>query len=150
MTSSGRAPRILLPFVACLALLPASGLAQSAAGEIVGQKIPVPGDQVEGTSAKLSEVEAEIVARLPPQEQAERLLQYAISHHVGATDEIKARVRTWRGVISFTTALDTLLDVARNGDDLRFRAAALEIELAALNIAKASAAADALLRSEER
>ena len=75
----------------------------------------------------------------------ERLLQYAISHHVGATDYIKARVSAWRGVIAFTTALDTLLDVARNGDDLRVRAAALEIELAALNIAKTSAQADALL-----
>jgi hypothetical protein len=61
---------------------------------------------------------------------AERLLQYAISHHLGATEEIKARVNGWRGAIKTTPSLETLLDVARNGDDLRVRAAAIEIELA--------------------
>ena len=86
-----------------------------------------------------------MVAAMPPQQQAERLLQYAISHHVGATDEIKARVNGWRGVIAITPAMETLLDVARNGADLRVRAAAIEIELAALNIAKTAAQVDALL-----
>ena len=43
-----------------------------------------------------------MVAAMAPQGQAERLLQYAISHHVGATDEIKARVNGWRGAIAFT------------------------------------------------
>jgi hypothetical protein len=119
--------------------------AQSAPGEIVGRKLPVPGARVEGTTAKLSEVEAEMVARLAPQPQVERLLQYAISHHAGATDEIKARVRGWRGQISRTEALATLLDVAMNGDDLRVRAAASEIELAVLNMAKATAQVDVLL-----
>jgi hypothetical protein len=95
--------------------------------------------------AKLSEVEAELVAGMAPQAQAERLLQYAISHHLGATEEVKARVNGWRGAIRSTTSLETLLDVARNGDDLRVRAAAIEIELAAMNIAKTSAQADALL-----
>ena len=107
--------------------------------------MPVPGGRVEGTTAKLSEVEAEMVAGMGPQGQAERLLQYAISRHVGATDDIKARVNGWRGPITFTPALSTLLDVARNGDDLRVRAAAIEIELAALNIAKTGAQVDALL-----
>jgi hypothetical protein len=119
--------------------------AQTAPGEIAGHKLPVPGDKVEGTTAKLSEVEVEMVARLPPQGQAERLLQYAISHHVGATDDIKVRVKGWRGAITFTPALETLLDVARNGDDLRVRAAAIEIELAALNIMKTAPQVDALL-----
>jgi hypothetical protein len=86
-----------------------------------------------------------MVAGMPPQGQAERLLQYAISHHVGATDEIKARVDGWRGAIESTPSLETLLDVARNGDDLRVRAAAIEIELAAMQIAKTSAEVDALL-----
>jgi hypothetical protein len=130
------------------ALFAASSLplaAQTAPGEITGHKVPVPGERVEGTTAKLSEVEAELVARMKPQGQAERLMQYAISHHIGATDDIKARVKGWRGLIAFTPALETLLDVARNGDDLRVRAAASEIELAALNIAKSAAQVDALL-----
>ena len=121
-------------------LLPSTRVvAQGGATEIVGHKLPVPGARVKGTTARLSEVEAAMVARLPPQHQAERLLQYAISHHTGATDEIKARVREWRGSIARSNALDTLMEVALNGSDLRVRAAACEISLAVLNIAKAAA-----------
>ena len=118
---------------------------QSAPGEIIGLKIPIPGDQVAGTTSKLSEVEAELVARMAPQGQAERLLQYAIARHVGATDEIRARLPDWKGRITITPALDALLDAARNGDDLRVRAASLEIELAAMNISKTAAQVDALI-----
>jgi hypothetical protein len=106
----------------------------------------VPGRTVEGTTAKLSEVEAELVAALPPQGQAERLLQYAISHHVGATSAVRARVNQWRGVIALEPTLNTLLDVARNGADLRVRAAAIEIELAARDLFKTVAQVDALSR----
>ena len=137
--------RVLLSFGLVSLSLARHPAAQSAPGEIIGRKLPVPGAKVEGTTAKLSEVEAEMVARLPPQPQAERLLQYAISHHTGATDEIKARVREWRGEISRTASLATLLDVAMNGDDLRVRAAAEEIELSLLDIAKSTAQADVLL-----
>ena len=127
------------------ALVPAPSAAQSLPNEIVGHKIRVPGDKVEGTTEKLSEVERLIVEALPPQQQAERLLQYAISHHVGATDEIKVRVKEWRGTIATSQAMETLLDVARNGANLRVRAAAIEIELAAMNMAKTAGQVDALL-----
>ncbi len=128
------------------ALVPATpSAAQSLPNEIVGHKIRVPGDKVEGTTEKLSEVERLIVEALPPQQQAERLLQYAISHHVGATDEIKARVKEWRGTITTSQAMETLLDVARNGANLRVRAAAIEIELAAMNMAKTAGQVDVLL-----
>jgi len=118
---------------------------QSVPGEIVGLKIPVPGDKVAGTTAKLSEVEADMIAHMPPQGQAERLLEYAIARHIGATDDIKARVPDWKGRIAITPALDALLDAARNGDDLRVRAASLEIELAAMNLSKTAPQVDALL-----
>lgn len=127
-------------------LLPATPIAaQSLPNEIIGNKIRVPGDKVDGTTAKLSEVERELVDALPPQGQAERLLQYAISQHVGATDEIKARVKGWRGLIKTTPALETLTDVARNGANLRVRAAAIEIELTAMNMARTAGQVDALL-----
>jgi hypothetical protein len=128
-----------------IALLPGYVAAQSLPNEIIGHRIRVPGGNVDGTTASLSEVERELVEALAPQQQAERLLQYAISHHVGATDEIKARVTRWRGVISITEAMATLLDVARNGSDLRVRAAAIEIELASFNIAKTTAQVETLL-----
>ena len=141
----GRRALLCALLAGCVVGLSSPLLAQSSPGEIGGHKIPVPGERVEGTTAKLSEVEAELVARMDPQGQAERLLQYAISHHVGATDDLKARVKGWRGLIAFTPALNTLLDVARNGDDLRVRAAAIEVELAAMNIAKSAAQVEALL-----
>jgi hypothetical protein len=137
---------LAVAFVAASFLHPRRPAAQGLPGEIAGHKVPVPGAKVEGTTAKLSEVEAEMVAGMAPQPQAERLLQYAISHHLGATEEIKARVRSWHGAIKSTAALETLLDVARNGDDLRVRAAAIEIELAAMNIGKTSSQVDALLQ----
>jgi hypothetical protein len=139
-----RLARLLVGLVAGFLMLPPAG-AQTLPGEITGHKVPVPGTKVEGTTAKLSEVEADMVAAMGPQGQAERLLQYAISHHVGATDAIRARVNGWRGAIVFSAALNTLLDVARNGDDLRVRAAAIEIELAASNVVRTAAQVDALL-----
>jgi HEAT repeat protein len=118
-------------------------------GEIVGQKLPVPGKPVHGTTSQLSEVERDMVDHMAPQQQAERLLQYAISHHRGATDEIKARVKEWRGQIKQTDSLTTLMDVALNGDDLRVRAAVFEIDLAVANLAKSNEDADTLLRLDE-
>jgi HEAT repeats len=128
-----------------IGLLPIHAAAQSLPADIIGHRIRVPGASVDGTTARLSEVERELVDALAPQQQAERLLQYAISHHVGATDEIKARVAGWRGVINLTDAMATLLDVARNGSDLRVRAAAIEIELASFNAAKTGPQVDTLL-----
>jgi hypothetical protein len=122
-------------------------VAQTLPGEIAGHRIRVPGEPVDGTTAKLSEVEAEMVAAMAPQGQAERLLQYAISRHVGATDAIKVRVTDWRGVITSTPALETLLDVARNGADLRVRAAAVEIDLAIANVAKTRDQVEAQLQT---
>jgi hypothetical protein len=133
----------------CMILISSLVSGQSMPGEIVGQKLPVPGKPVHGTTSQLSEVERDMVDHMPAQQQAERLLQYAISHHRGATDEIKARVRQWRGQIKQTDSLVTLMDVAMNGDDLRVRAACFEIDLAVANLAKTSAQVDALLQLAE-
>ena len=141
--SRGRLP------VVCTLLIGGLAYGQSMPGEIVGEKLPVPGKPVHGTTSQLSEVERDMVDHMAPQQQAERLLQYAISHHRGATDEIKARVKQWRGQIRQTDSLTTLMDVALNGDDLRVRAAVFEIDLAVANLAKTNEEADALLKLGE-
>ena len=133
----------------CMILISSAVSGQDMPGEIIGQKLPVPGRPVHGTTSQLSEVERDMVDHMPAQQQAERLLQYAISHHRGATEEIKARVRQWRGQIKQTDSLVTLMDVAMNGDDLRVRAACFEIDLAVANLAKTSAQVDALLQLAE-
>ncbi len=55
-------------------------------------------------------------------------------------------MKGWRGTITRTPSLDTLLDVSLNGDNLRARAASCQIELAARDVAKSSAQVDALVR----
>jgi hypothetical protein len=114
-------------------LITALASGQGMPREIVGNQLPVPGRPI----------------HMAPQQQAERLLQYAISHHRGATDEIKARVKQWRGQIKQTDSLVTLMDVAMNGDDLRVRAAVFEIDLAVANLTKSREQADALLQLAE-
>jgi HEAT repeats len=135
--------------LACAILISTMAYGQSVPGEIVGQRLPVPGRPVSGTTSQLSEVEREMVDHLPAQQQAERLLQYAISHHRGATDEIKVRVKQWRGQLKQTDSLVTLMDVAMNGDDLRVRAACFEIDLAVANLPKNSETAETLLQLAE-
>src|SRR5215472_1656923 len=139
----------LRPVAAVLLCLAGTQLlpAQSAPGEIIGNKLPVPGKDVHGTTSKLSEVERDIVDNMDAQHQAEKLLQYAISHHHVATREIKLRAPGWRGQIALTSSMMTLMEVALNGEDLRVRAAAFEIDLAARNIEKTAATAGALIRS---
>lgn len=139
------AMRTILSVLVVAGAVAVPAAAQSLPNEIIGHRIPVPGPKVDGTTESLSEVERELVDALATQQQAERLLQYGISHHAGATDEIKARVGSWRGTITFTDSMSTLLDVARNGADLRVRAAAIEIELACFNIAKSAAQVDTLV-----
>lgn len=143
------APLPVLPALACAVLITALAAGQSQPGEIVGHKLPVPGQPVHGTTDQLSEVEREMVERLDPQQQAERLLQYSISHHRGATDEIKARAKRWRGQIKMTDSMRTLMDVALNGDDLRVRAAVYEIDLAIANLAKTAEQAETLIQAAE-
>lgn len=52
----------------------------------------------------------------------------------------------WRGKIAFHTVLTTLIDAALNGSDLRVRAAAIEIQLAAANVAKTADQVESLFR----
>jgi HEAT repeat protein len=145
--SYSRAVRGRFALVCCFSLASVFAAAQTAPGELTGHKLPPPGEPVKGTTARMSEVEYDIVNGLDTQKQAEMLLQFAISHHRGATDEIKRRAPEWVGKIKSTESMNTLLEVALNGDDLRVRAACIEIELATLNIPKSNAEAEKLIQA---
>jgi HEAT repeat protein len=71
------------------------------------------------------------------QGQAELLLEESINHYAGAIEQISARVDGWRGTLQMTPKLENMLATAMDSNDLRVRAAALELYLAANNIAKA-------------
>ena len=87
--------------------------------------------------AILSQHEVEKLDHQSAQSQAELLLERSIHHYDGANDEIAARVEKWRlRRIKMTPHLSSLVTAAFNSNDLRVRAAAVEIELASLNVAK--------------
>ena len=73
---------------------------------------------------------------LAPQEQAQHLLERAIRRDTQSLDAITQNVDGWRGHLENTDRLFDLVHTALNSDDLRVRAAAVEIDLAANNLAK--------------
>ena len=85
----------------------------------------------------LSEHHLEVLDGMPLQAQAEFLIERAINRYHGAHEQIVARAESWRGNIEMTERLNSLFVIALNSDDLAVRAAAIELDLAALNVEKA-------------
>ena len=115
-----------------------------------GEQIPVPGHAVPADYGQLSEHNREWVMTQPPQAQAEFLLGAAINHDYGATDMINKMVDDWHGKLHFTKKFDDLSMTALYSNDLRVRAAAIEINLAVYNLSKAEETAEQLIASAEK
>jgi len=115
-----------------------------AAWERLAQILSLHGKPVAASANVLSEHEIETLDSMPPQSQAELLLERSINHYRGANDEIARRVDSWRGKIQLGDKLNSLFMTALNSDDLRVRAAAIEVDLACRNLAKSSATVDGL------
>src|SRR5579864_6053461 len=130
--------------IAAIALAGASA-AQNTPPVASGKQIPVPGHPVPADYGQLSEHNREWVMTQPPQVQAEFLLGAAINHDRGATDMINKMVDDWHGKLHFTEKFKYLDDEALYSNDLRVRAAAIEISLAVFNLSKTEEAADGLM-----
>jgi hypothetical protein len=125
-------------------------VAQQAANPIAaGEQLPVPGKWVAADHSKLSEHNIEWMRTQPPQVEAEFLLSAAINHDKGATDWINKLVESWHGTLRRTQKWEDLQDTALYSNDLRVRAAAIEINLAVNNLAKTDETADRIIRSAE-
>jgi HEAT repeat protein len=96
------------------------------------------------SASVLSEHHVEALDAMGPQAQAEFLLERAINHYRGANEQIAARAEAWRGNITLNKRLNGLFVTALNSDDVRVRAAAIELNLAALDLKKTSATVDGL------
>ena len=92
----------------------------------------------------LSEHEIEGLDSMPPQNQAELLLERSINHYAGANEQIAPRVKRWRGKLTLNDRLNNLFVTAINSDDLRVRAAGIEVNIAARNLEKTPATVDRL------
>jgi len=130
------------------ALVVSGGTAQAAWNEL-SELLSLTGKPEPASPAVLSEHETEGLDRATPQAQAELLLERAINHYEGATSQIAARVDGWRGKIKLDSSLNNLFMTALNSNDLRVRAAAIEVDLAALGVEKNSARVDQLAAQAE-
>jgi hypothetical protein len=92
----------------------------------------------------LSEHEIELLDRMPPQQQAELLLERSINHYRGANEQIAARVTKWRGRITIENRLRELFTTAINSDDMTVRIAGIEVDIAGRNLVKDSSTVDRL------
>jgi HEAT repeat protein len=102
-------------------------------------------DDIERASANvLSEHEIERLDAMPAQQQAELLIGRAINGYRGANEQILARAAGWRGTIEATPQLESLFRMAINSSDMRVRSAAIEMNVAARNLAKSAATIDRL------
>lgn len=122
---------------------------QTSAPLTSGEDLPVPGKPVPADHSKLSEHNIEWMLTQPPQTQMEFLLSEAINHDHGATDWINKLLEGWHGKLKPTQRWQDLQDTALYSNDLRVRAAAIEINLAVYNLTKNEETAERLMRSGE-
>jgi hypothetical protein len=115
-----------------------------------GEDLPVPGRPVPADHGQLSEHNIEWVQTRPPQVQMEYLLGAAVNHDVGATKMIADMVEGWFGKLHDTPRWETLQDTALYSNDLRIRAAAIEINLALRHIEKTEEEADRLIETAHK
>jgi hypothetical protein len=115
-----------------------------AAWEPIAGLLSLQGAPQPSSANVLSEHELEVLDGMNAQQQAELLLERSINHFDGANQEIESRVGGWRGRLELKGRLHDLFITALNSDDLRVRAAAIEVDLAARNVEKTVASVDRL------
>ena len=118
-----------------------------AAWQQITSLLSVQGKPEPASPALLSGHKNQDLDKQQPQKQAELSLERAINRHQGATDLIAARVDGWLGSVQLTPELNSLITTALNANDLRVRAAGIEIQLAASGIPKTPESADQLIQA---
>jgi len=115
-----------------------------AAWQEIAQLLSLHGKPEPASANVLSEHEIEQLDRMSPQSQAELLLERSINHYRGANDQIQQRVESWRGKVTMNERLHNLFMTGINSDDLRVRAAAVEVDIAARDLERTAASIDRL------
>ncbi len=124
-------------------LLVSTGSARAAWGQ-VAQFLNLQGKPEPASANVLSEHETEALDGMPAQSQAELLLERSINHYEGANAQIVARVDSWQGQIALNQRLTYLFRTAINSDDLRVRAAGVEVNIVGRKLEKTVATIDRL------
>ena len=116
-------------------LLAGTGTARAAWDEI-SRVLSLQGKPEPASANVLSEHHLESLDAMPPQAQAEFLLERSLNHYDGANLQIEKRLAGWRGRIEPGDRFESLFRMAINSDDLRVRAAAVEIDIVARKLEK--------------
>ncbi|GAC1429800.1 MAG: hypothetical protein NVS1B11_09830 [Terriglobales bacterium] len=80
------------------------------------------------------------------QKQAEVLLSRDFNHSEIANTEIAAHVDGWRGRLTLTPRLNSLITAALNSNDFEVRKDGIEVDLAAMGLTKSPQSADQLIQ----
>jgi hypothetical protein len=135
----------LPPVVWVLAVLLVLGAGTARAGwDELSRVLGLQGRPAPASANVLSEHHLENLDSMPPQAQAEFLLERAMNHYEGASREIEHRLRGWKGKLEPRDRFETLFRMAINSDDLRVRAAAVEIDIVVRKLDKSSETVDRL------
>jgi hypothetical protein len=127
---------LVIAFVALAMVLLASTSTARAAWDQIARVLRLQGKPEAASANVLSEHHLEALDSMPPQAQAEFLLERSMNHYDGANRQIEARLPTWRGLIEPDERFENLFRMAINSDDLRVRAAAIEIDIVARKLEK--------------
>src|SRR5713226_2472251 len=91
---------------------------------------------VPASHPRANNADMEAIAHLPPQQQAERLLEVAVRRPDQSLGLIHKNLDSWRGHLEETDRLFHLVLAALDSGDPRVRVAAVEIDLVANNLRK--------------
>src|SRR4029453_17995921 len=138
-----RAP-FAIALVALAAVLLASSASARAAWDRIARVLSLHGKPEPASANVLSAHHLEALDSMTPQAQAEFLLERAMNHYEGATWQIEKRLPVWRGRIEPGERFEHLFRIAINSDDLRVRAAAVEIDILARKLEKNTETVDRL------
>jgi len=111
------------------------------------EPISLPGKPIPPDYSKLSEHNIQWLKTQSAQGQMEFLLGAAINHDQGATEMISKLLESWRGKLHRSQRWQDLETTALYSNDLRVRAAAVEINLVVNNLAKTEDTAKQLIES---
>jgi HEAT repeat protein len=138
-----RTPLVWAGCITVVLLFAGSSSARGAWDEI-SRILSLQGKPKPASANVLSQHHLESLDTMPAQAQAEFLLERSMNHYEGANAEIEARLARWHGKIEPSDRFESLFRMAINSDDLRVRAAAIEIDILSRKLEKSAETVDAL------
>jgi hypothetical protein len=141
--------RILIPcaiLVVLIAVATKSGAVEQVWRALTGNRMPIgAANPVAAAKPVLSEHEREWISQQAPQTQMEELMRDAINHDEGATQMIARLLPTWGGHLKNSKNWNDLMMTALYSNDLRVRAAAIEVNLSVNNLGKNPTVVDQMI-----